>query len=519
MRSARVSVAGLDERIAHHARSTPVAPAVIFEQRTTSYGEIAERAERVAGGLDAAGVERGERVGLLLRNMPEFVEVLLACLRLGAILVPLNTRLTPVELSEIAADAGLSVLITELAFADAIAELEALVPDRRIFLVGTAPAPFLPYAELDGAVPPLDSSTALDEPLLIQYSSGTTGKPKGVVMTHGNVVAAALSVQDADALTQTDRAAVPVPLAFTGALMSVAIPFLYAGCSMLIEQQLDAEALLDHVEHDGVTFIGAVPVVWATMATSPTFPTRDISNLRIAKSGGAPVPESLLETFQARGVSMVGAYGLTEAAGINIQLPARDSVRKLGFAGLPLLGNECRITTEAGQVTAAGEIGELTLRGPMVTPGYWQDPKASAEALRDGWLHTGDLAFADEEGYIKIVDRKKDMLISGGMNVYPAELERVLTGHSGVGEVAIVGAPHDRWGEVAVAFIAPSRPDLDEEELRAFCRERLADYKRPERYVFTGPLPRNMSGKVLKRELREQLHARHVFRADTGGEP
>jgi fatty-acyl-CoA synthase len=497
---------GLLGRIRHWATSDPERPAILSDGEVTTWGAFDERSARLAGGLAAEGIVTGDRVGILMRNAPEFLETFVACAQIGAITVPLNTRLTAAELNGIAADAGISALVTDAGFEAATAALAALLPpDRTFSLDGAGPGVRALSDLLAG--PPLraEAEPAPETQLCIMYSSGTTGLPKGVVLTHGNVLGIAASLVASDGLTPADRAVIPVPLAFTGALISIVTPFLHTGGSLLLEQHLDAERLLDDVEQKGVTFIGAVPLVYQTMANSPTFAQRDLSNLRIAKSGGAPVPESILRTYQARGVPMIGAYGITEGGGFNISLQNEDALRKLGFAGLPVKGQRCRVVREDGSDAAPWEVGELLIAGPTVMAGYWANPDATAEAIRDGWLHTGDLALVDEEGYYKIVDRKKDMIISGGINVYPAEVEIALAGHPDVLEVAVIGVPDERWGErVTACVVARPGSDLDAGALGEFVADLVADYKRPKHYVFLDALPRNMAGKILKRELRER---------------
>lgn len=498
------------------ARELADVPVLLFEGQATTWSELNERGARVAGGLAAAGIRKGDRIGLLLRNQPAFFEVLLACARIGAVLVSLNIRLIARELAEIAADCDPAALVTEEAFAGVLGGLADVIPASRTYFVGSTVAGGRSYDELAGADPREPAVNAPDDPFLIQYSSGTTGRAKGVVLTHGSVAGTVESEVECDRLTASDRVAMPVPLAFTGSLVSTSIPFLYAGGSILLEQELVPEALLEHVEHDGVTFLGAVPVVFQSMANCAGFERADLSNLRVAKSGGAPVPESLLRTYQAKGVQMVGAYALTEGGGINTQLPGEEALRKLGFAGVPLANQRLRIAGEDDATLPPGEIGEILIQSPSVMKEYWRNPEATSEAFRGGWLHTGDLGLLDEEGYLKVIDRKKDLLICGGINVYPAEIERALCEHPGVAEAAVVGAPHERWGEVPVAFVVRKDPALAEADLEELAVELLASFKRPHRYEFVDALPRNMSNKILKRELRARLLAEDAGTAGPG---
>ena len=271
---------------------------------------------------------------------------------------------------------------------------------------------------------------------------------------------------------------------------------------MVIERDVTPERLLDLVGHGGVTMLKLVPVFYQLMAASPAFGRCDLSRLRTATFGGAPAALELLRVYQDRGVGLSSAYGLTEGCGYNLGLPAEDAFDWVGWAGLPLPFQRCRVVGDDGRELPPGEVGELVIAGPCVTPGYWGDPHAIAAVIRDGWLHTGDLAVASERGYYKIVDRKKDMIISGGFNVYPAEIERVLSAHPAVTEVAVVGVPDERWGETPLACVVSKDPGLTLASLAEFSAGELADYKRPRRLRLLAELPRNSNGKVIKQQLR-----------------
>jgi fatty-acyl-CoA synthase len=480
---------------------------MIHGGRTVTWGELEEHCSRLAGGLAGLGVSKGGRVGGLMQNAPEHFEVVLACARAGAIFVPLNPMLTPAELREQAEDAELDALVTDSSFAAAAGSLEHVVGPARTFFVDAPPEGGRALAELRaGAAIRDDAGVDMADPLFICYTSGTTCRAKGAVLTHGNCEGLAVSVMAADGLRPHDRALVTVPLAFTGAGVSFAMPILHCGGSLLIRDAFDPEAVLDDVERRDVTFIGVVPMVLERIAAVPDFERRDLSRLHVAKVGGASVPESLLRLYQDRGVPLVGAYGLTEGTGCNLELPAHDALRQLGSAGLPLLGQRAKIAGAEGREAAPGEPGELLLAGACVMQGYWRQPETTADTIRDGWLHTGDVATVDDEGYFRIVDRQKDMIISGGINVYPAEIERVLSGHPDIVELAVVGVPDDTWGETPVACVVSSNPSLTLDHLLAFAEGKLAPYKRPRRLqLMQQSLPRGMSGKVLKRELRRHL--------------
>jgi fatty-acyl-CoA synthase len=362
------------------------------------------------------------------------------------------------------------------------------------------------YDELRGAEHADAGDVAVrgSEPALLLFTSGTTGYPKGALLSHDGVAAIAHASISCDGLSPRDRMVLGMPLAFTGALVTQLVPIVAAGCSMVLRDTIDGDQLLDDIERYGITYSYGVPLFYERMARSPGFAEADLSTLRGAKSGGAPIAPWLLDTFNARGVAMVAAYGLTEAGGLSLQLAGSLAESKLGSVGCPVLGMQARVVGDDGQDLPAGQPGELLLKGPCLMLGYWEDEDATGAAIVDGWLRTGDHASIDEDGYFTIVGRKTDMLISGGLNVYPAEIERVLESHPDVKAVAVVGAPDERWGEMAVAFVVSERRDLTLEELLTFCSDRLADYKRPRRLVVVDDLPRTMSGKIKKADLRAE---------------
>lgn len=481
--------------------------ALLSDAGDRTWGELERGAGEVAAGLRAIGVRHGDRVAGLMRNAPEHFEVVLACARIGAIFVPLNPMLTGPELRGLAEDAGLTAVVTDPTFAPVLEPLVELVGSDRTFFIGDAHEMGRRFADLrqHGYLVD-DEGVSPDDPLMICYTSGTTGKAKGAVLTHANMEGVAAGAMAVDALTRHDRAIVTVPLAFTGAGVSFAIPFLRCGGSILIRHEFDPERVLDDIEHNGVTFIGVVPLILERMAAAPGFAKRDLSGLRVAKSGGAVVPEHLIRLYIERGVDLVNAYGLTEGTGLNLELPAHEALNRLGSVGIPLLGQKARVVAPDGTDCPPGVPGELLLAGSCVLKEYWRDPEATAAAIKNGWLYTGDVAMVDEDGYFRIVDRAKDMIISGGINVYPAEVEAVLSKHPAVVEIAVVGVPDPEWGETPVACVVTTDPALDLDALNAYAADSLAAFKRPRRLVVRDePLPRGMSGKILKRELRDEL--------------
>ena len=338
---------------------------------------------------------------------------------------------------------------------------------------------------------------------MIQYTSGTSGRPKGVQLTHGNVVWNVMNLLVDVDLGSEEVALVTAPLFHTAALNQVLFPTILKGGTVLVEPKFDPARAVDLIESERVTLLFGVTSMYLALAAVPRFEEADLSSLRTAMSGGAPIPESLLHTWLDRGLMIVQGYGLTEASPGTTMLRAADGVRKLGSAGTSCFFTDVRVVV-GDRDAETGEPGEVLVSGPNVSPGYWQDESATAAAFDEGWLHTGDLATRDEEGYLRIVDRLKDMYISGGENVYPAEVEQALHAHPAIAECAVIGVPDETWGEVGRAFVVVrAGAELDEAGVLAHLDGRLARYKLPKSVVFVPELPHNASGKLLKSRLRE----------------
>lgn len=476
----------------HWARWQPDAVSIRFATRSITWRELDVRSTEVAASFIERGIAKGDRIAIMMLNRPEWIEVTIAAWKLGAVVVPLNVRFTPAEVAYVVSDAGAQVLITD----ETLVEACSLLDNSVLVLLASG---------LGEASPGIDVPDVLTDektPAFLCYTSGTTGDPKGAILTHGSWNVASQGWAQAIELTPHDRVALPFPLAFTGGLAVFVFTY-WAGARLVLEPGVDVDRLFDLFEHERVTALLAVPVILQQLVSHPRFPTADLSSWRIASSGGAPVPVPLIEAIQAIGVPMFQGFSLTEVSAAGTILPGHDATRKIGSAGLAVMHGSVGIIDEDGRPCPAGSVGEITVGGPQIMLGYWNQPEASAVALEGGVVHTGDLGYLDDDGYLYVVDRKKDMLISGGLNVYPAEIERVLVGLTDIVEVAVIGVPHERWGETPAVIVWMNGADLDPTRVLEACSSTLADYKIP-RYVVSSPepLPRNMSGKILKRELR-----------------
>ena len=506
-------VGGVGGWLTRHALHQPDTDALVFAGQRFTYRELNNRVYRLANALTDRGIGFGDRVSGVLLNSNAFLETLFACAKIGAIFVPINFRLSPEEVTFILADSGARVVVYHPRMVPLIEPGRATTSLEHGICVtdgadsGPAMTGDRDYEEvLEGsAMNPRDVYIEQDDAHVMMYTSGTTGQPKGAVLSHGNTTWNAVNTTLSDlAIGRDDVVLTVAPMFHIGGLSVHTLPALYHGTTVILQPAFDPTTLLAELERERVTTLFLVPAMWQALTQVPEFDNYDLSALRSLISGGAPCPIPAIEFFQNRGLRFQEGFGLTEtAAGVCI-LGNEDAVRKNGSVGKPLMHVQMRIVDDNDHDVAPGEVGELLVRGPNVFLGYWNRPEASAEALRDGWFHTGDLACQDDEGFYYIVDRKKDMLISGGENVYPTEVEQVLYRHPKIREVAVIGVPDERWGEVPVAIVAPERDAPTLEDIHDYCSDRLARFKTPKDLIIVAALPRNATGKVLKRELRQE---------------
>lgn len=494
----------LASMLAHHADRFGDRPCLVWGAETITYGELDRRSAATAAGLAKLGVSRGDVVAILLYNCPEFVEAMFATSRLGAVFMPINWRLAGDEVAYIAAHAGARCVISEPELAPLAEATRPHLDGARFVSVGDFPS-----LRAAGPPPPIEP-VAADDLHRLMYTSGTTARPKGVMITYANLYWKNVAHVIEFGITGADKGLACGPLYHVGALDLTTTTVLYAGGTVEIHRKFDADQVLDAIEHRGITNVWLAPSMVNALLAHPTLDRRDLSGLRLVIDGGEKMPlpliERLLRAFP--GAWFADAYGLTETVSGDTFLDKRQTVEKIGSVGKPCLHLEVAIRNDEDGPVPAGTLGEIVLRGPKVFKGYWKDPDATAAALRGGWFHTGDVGYLDTDGFLYIVDRKKDLIISGGENIASPEVERVLYEHPAVLEASVVGRPDPRWGEVPVAFVV--RRDgakVAAEELQEFCRARLARFKVPRAVEFIDALPRNPSGKVLKRVLRDQTRA------------
>jgi fatty-acyl-CoA synthase len=496
---------------AKRAEATPDARALSFEGSTVTFGQMAERVDRFAASLRAAGVCRGDRVGYLGLNHPAFFETMFAAARVGAIFGPLNFRLTGPELSFIINDAGIHTLVVDADHRAVIETVRQELPVHAYLAVeGDVAGEWRPYEEVLGSHEPI----ALVEPgepdgvAVIMYTSGTTGRPKGAMLTHSNLWWNNTNVLHMMDVLGTDVSLVVAPLFHIGGLNVTTLVTWQKGGEVVLFRSFDPGACLEAIPRYGVTTMFGVPAMFLFMSQHPAFDGADLTSLRTLICGGAPVPEPLIKLYNGRGIPIQQGYGLTETSPAVSFLGPEYSLAKLGSAGRTPMFVEVQIVDAEGTTISEPRLrGEICTRGPHVMKGYWNRPDATRQAIdNEGWFHTGDVGYVDEDGFLFIADRVKDMVISGGENVYPAEVESVLYEHPAVAEVAVIGVPDDRWGE-AVAAVVALKPgaSLTLDELRDFGGKSLARYKLPSQLHVVEVLPRNPAGKVLKYELRERV--------------
>ncbi len=517
MRGKTVRDQGMGRWATRRALLEPDNLALYSKHMRLTYGEFESRTNQIADTLYREGVRHGDRVGMLMLNSVEFMEVLFGCAKLGAIAVPMNFRLTAAEVAFLLADSGAGLLVVSERLDPVAAEAISMegVRVRRRWVVGETEGlsdGASPYEELvaGGSDEVRDEAVREDDIAVLMYTSGTTGRPKGAMLSHGNMTWNAINMLGrAPGISYRDRTVTAAPMFHIGGLGVFTLPLFYVGGANYIEEVFIPSETLAHMASEKATGMFLVPAMWAALTQVPEFESYDLSELRFGVSGGAPCPITVIEFMQEKGVTFQEGFGMTETAPLVSVLAAEDLPAKAGSIGRVAMHVDARIVDEQDRDMPVGQVGELVLQGPNIFKGYWGLPAASAEAFRNGWFHTGDLGRMDVEGFITLVDRKKDLIITGGENVYPIEVEQVLFRHPQIADVAVIGAPDERWGETVVAVVVPKPGENPtERDVIEYARGKIAHFKSPSRVEFVSELPRNATGKILKRDLRLKFSGR-----------
>ena len=502
----------LANHVAYWANMRGNQTAAVYKGERLTWSQLDQKANAVAASLQELGVQPGDRVGCLMANNLHWVVAWAAILKAGAVLVPLNPRYGDGELREIAAMVNCKVMVSNAAqisrLNSALTENCSDAQSIQLFEMTGQHAPVDYVAASNQQRQPTATSRTADDIAIITFTSGSTGLPKGAVLTHKALDAVTFSMTAAFRYTSEDRFLLLAPFAFTGGFVCVYVPAFVLGACIYIEDSADPERALETITRERVSVLMGVPILWERMANSPQFAAADLSSLKVTTTGGAPVPVSLLKQYVDKGVHIVQTYGCTEASGF-IAIPnLQEGLAKPWSCGGAILSLELNVLNPEGQPCATDEVGEIVLRGSQMFSGYWNAPQATQEAWRNGWYHTGDLGRLDESGHVQITDRKKNMVISGGVNVYPAEVERAMSAIAGVEEVIAFGMPDPVWDERVVAVVHGSQP-IDPQQIMQQAKTALGAYKTPKEIIASSkPLPRTSSGKVLRaqfKQLYEQL--------------
>ena len=507
-------IQNIGDLLTRRARTTPEVDAYVQAETGVrcTFAELNARANQVANAFKGAGVKPGDRVAFLLMNGVEFVESYLGLAKLGAVVVPLNWRLTPSELEFIISDSGATWLIFDDPFAETVEILQSQGKTGIKEWLHVLPSTAVPHARTyedfvaDASRLEPEITVGGDEMLYIMYTSGTTGLPKGVVHSHRTSMWAVLTMSPVLDMRLRDKFISLLPMFHVGALVPIMMN-VYNCVTSVVLRSFDPKLTWELIEQESINSGLAVPAMLNFMLQVPNIESYDCSSLRWMLSGAAPVPVALIKAYAERGIEIHQIYGLTESCGPGCVIDAENAMKRAGSTGRAFFHTDVRILDAEGNECPANTPGEVVVRGPHNMHGYWNQPEATAETLKDGWLHTGDIASMDEDGFVTIQDRKKDMIISGGENVYPAEIESLLMEHEGVREAAVIGQPSERWGESPFAILVSSNAEdpPSEADVMGFLGPRLARFKMPKAIAFIDEIPRNPSGKILKRVLREQF--------------
>ncbi len=494
----------------HHARRTPDKPIAVMGDRAVTYEEMSRWSASLAGGLAGRGVGAGDVVGLLSYNSIEFLATIFAANHLGAIAMPVNWRLAAPELRFILEHSGARALVCDEELLDLANDATGGPTGLARVRVGDdAVAGWDPFADLADSTAPPRTPVEGDDLHRLMYTSGTTGRPKGVMITHANLAWKNYAHITEFGFTSDDVGLACGPLYHVGALDLVTTTMIAVGATTIVHRTFDAQLVVDEIERSRVSLVWTAPAMVRAILDVPGVEERDLSSVRVIIAGGEKMPIPFIERLRRTFPSawFADAYGLTETVSGDTFLDRDSTIAKLGSVGRVCQYLELDIWDDDGASLPAGERGEVVLRGPKVFKGYWRDPEATAKAFAGGWFHTGDIGVLDDDGYLYIVDRLKDMIVSGGENIASSEVERVLYEHEAVVEVAVIGRTDERWGEVPVAYVVRAESSTATAgELIDHCRGQLAKFKVPKDVLFIDELPRNPSGKVLKRELRTRTN-------------
>jgi acyl-CoA synthetase (AMP-forming)/AMP-acid ligase II len=499
----------LSEIFNRTVQKNPKHEAFVYGDRRFSYGELARRVDSLAfQWKEEYGVRPGDRVMMLLRNTPEFVASFFAASQMGAISVPSNTRLKAPEIEYILKDSDPAILIVEPELWERVLQVKDRAPSlKAVFITGPDKVSGAAlFSDLISRTAPQKSQNPATEEDVnsILYTSGTTGNPKGAMLCHRNFIANSMTAQALCRLSSQDKLLIMAPLFHVTALNSQLIKIVHAGATGVLMRAFKTEEILDTIEREQITEMTGVPAMYSMILQSPTLERRDLTSLRYCGYGGAPAPVEVIKTLKGKFPTwrLRNVYGLTEASSWVTMLPHEQTTIRPDSTGLPVPVVRLKIVNDRGEEAPPGEVGEILIKGPNVFKGYWRNPEATAESLKEGWFYTGDLGRFDEEGYLYVVDRKKEMVIRGGENIYCIEVENVLYQHPKIGEAAVTGVPDSILGEVVKAIcVLKQGQQATETEIQEYCREYLADYKIPKFVCFIDELPRNPAGKVIKKAL------------------
>ncbi|CRK85107.1 o-succinylbenzoate--CoA ligase [Neobacillus massiliamazoniensis] len=502
-------VKGIGNWFVKHSKARPDRLAFVYNEKRYTYVEVNERVNRLANTLLTKGVRKGDRVNALLFNTNEMLESMFACAKIGAIFVPINFRLSVDEVLYIVNDSRAYHFIYDCRMKSLVEQLRDMKSSLQEYIhVGNNPhKEDSVYEDLiaNASNKEPEYDIRLEDVQMMMYTSGTTGRPKGAMLTHGNTQWNAINSINIIPFDYSDSTLAVAPLFHIGGMSVITSPLLYKGGTVFLEDHFDPTRVLQKIHDERITSIFLVPAMWQALTNVENFGAYDISSLRIAISGGAPCPITVIEFFQKRDIPFYEGFGLTETAPSVCILDRENSVRKNGSVGRELIHTSVRIVDPNDRDVPTGEVGEMIVNGPNVMAGYWNKPEATKESIKNGWFYTGDLAKFDVEGFIYIVDRKKDMIITGGENVYPIEIEQLLYRHPNIKEVAIIGYPDEKWGESIKAIVAlkDSGQPLSSTDVESFLHGKIARFKIPKQIEIVEALPRNATGKILKTVLRK----------------